>query len=78
MTTIISVENLSKSYRLGQIGTGTLTNDLKVWWARTRGKPNPLLKIGQADHSNQDSETLWALQDVGFTVQQGEVLSIAE
>ena len=76
MTTIISVENLSKSYRLGQIGTGTLTNDLKVWWARTRGKPNPLLKIGQTDHGNQDGETLWALHDVSFTVQQGEVLGV--
>jgi len=74
--TVISVENLSKSYRLGQIGTGTLTNDLKVWWARTRGKPNPLLKIGQTDHGNQDGETLWALRDVSFTVQQGEVLGI--
>jgi len=76
MTTVISVENLSKSYRLGQIGTGTLTNDLKVWWARTRGKPNPLLKIGQTDHGNQDGETLWALHDVSFTVQQGEVLGV--
>jgi len=74
--TVISVEHLSKSYRLGQIGTGTLTNDLKVWWARTRGKPNPLLKIGQEDHGNIDGETLWALKDVSFTVEQGEVLGI--
>ncbi len=35
---VISVENLSKVYRLGQIGTGTLTNDLRVWWA-TKGLP---------------------------------------
>jgi len=76
MPTVISVENLSKSYRLGQIGTGTLTNDLKVWLARLQGKPNPLLKIGQADHGNRAGETLWALKDVSFTVQQGEVLGI--
>jgi lipopolysaccharide transport system ATP-binding protein len=74
--TVISVENLSKSYRLGQIGTGTLSHDLEVWWAKIRGKPNPLLKIGQTDHGNQDGETLWALQDVSFQVQQGEVLGI--
>jgi lipopolysaccharide transport system ATP-binding protein len=73
---VISVENLSKSYRLGQIGTGTLTNDLKVWWAKARGKPNPLLKIGQTDHGNRDGEILWALKDVSFTVEQGEVLGI--
>lgn len=76
MSTVISVENLSKSYRLGQIGTGTFANDLKVWWARTRGKPNPLLKIGQTDHGNQAGDELWALKDVSFTVEQGEVLGI--
>lgn len=76
MTTVISVENLSKSYRLGQIGTGTLTNDLKVWWARRRGRANPLLKIGQNDHHHQNGETVWALQEVSFTVQQGEVLGV--
>ncbi len=76
MSTVISVENLSKTYRLGQIGTGTLTNDLKVWWARKRGLPNPLLKIGQADHGNLQGETLWALKDVNFKVERGEVLGI--
>ena len=40
MTTVISVEHLSKTYRLGQIGTGTFTNDLKLWWAKVRGVPN--------------------------------------
>lgn len=76
MTTVISVENLSKSYRLGQIGTGTFAQDLAVWWARVRGKPSPLLKIGQVEHGNYDGEELWALKDVSFTVQQGEVLGI--
>jgi len=74
--TVISVENLSKAYRLGQISTGTLSYDLKVWWARVRGKPNPALKIGQADHSNLVGETIWALKDVSFTVEQGEALGI--
>jgi lipopolysaccharide transport system ATP-binding protein len=73
---VISVENLSKIYNLGQIGTGTISNDLKVWWAKKRGKPNPLLKIGQTDHGNQDGEILLALKDINFTVQQGEVLGI--
>lgn len=76
MPTVISVENLSKTYRLGQIGTGTFANDMKVWWAKVRGKPNPLLRIGEKDHGNRDGEELWALRDVSFTVQQGEVLGI--
>jgi len=73
---VISVENLSKIYRLGQLGTGTFAHDLNVWWARTRGKPNPLLKIGETDHDDSDGEEIWALKDVSFTVEQGEVLGI--
>lgn len=76
MPPVISVENLSKSYRLGQIGTGTFTHDLAVWWAKMRGKPNPMLRIGEQDHGNRDNEELWALKDISFTVEQGEVVGI--
>lgn len=76
MTIVISVENLSKAYRLGQIGTGTFSHDLNVWWAKMRGRPNPLLRIGETDHGNRAGEQLWALRDVSFTVEQGEVLGI--
>jgi lipopolysaccharide transport system ATP-binding protein len=76
MSTVISVENLSKAYRLGQIGTGTFTYDLALWWAKMRGNPNPLLKIGEQDHGNRDGESIWALKDVSFNVEQGEVLGI--
>ena len=76
MPPIISVENLSKSYRLGQIGTGTFSYDLALWWAKLRGKPNPMLRIGEVDHGNRDGQELWALKDVSFTVDQGEVLGI--
>jgi lipopolysaccharide transport system ATP-binding protein len=71
--TVIIAENISKAYRLGQIGSGTLTNDMKVWWAKARGKPNPLLKIGQEE---LDGDTLWALRDVSFSIEQGMVLGI--
>ncbi len=76
MTNVISVENLSKSYRLGQIGTGTFAHDLSVWWARLRGKPNPLLRIGEQDHGRRDGEEVWALKDVSFAVEQGEALGV--
>lgn len=76
MTTVISVENLSKYYRLGTIGNRTLYEDLNRWWARMRGKPDPALKIGETDYGNREGEYIWALRDVSFQVQQGEVLGI--
>lgn len=76
MSAVISVENLSKIYRLGQISTGTFAYDLSIWWAKIRGKPNPMLRIGEKDHGNRDGEELWALRNVSFTVKQGEVLGI--
>src|ERR1044071_6654781 len=76
MSTVISIERLSKSYNLGQISTGTFAHDLAVWWAKARGKPNPLLRIGEKDYGNRAGEEIWALRAVSFTVQQGEILGI--
>jgi lipopolysaccharide transport system ATP-binding protein len=75
-TTAISIENISKSYRLGEIGTGTFRGDLRRWWARQRGKPDPYLKIGEPDYGNRVGETLWALKDINLNIEQGETLGI--
>ena len=76
MTSVISIENISKSYRLGQIGTGTFAHDLNAWWARLRGRPNPQLRVGDVDHGNRLGEEIWALRDISFDVGRGEVLGI--
>jgi len=74
--TVISVEDLNKSYQLGVIGTGTFQGDVQSWWAKLRGLPDPHLKIGEKDHGNRQGETIWALKDVNFQVRQGEALGI--
>jgi lipopolysaccharide transport system ATP-binding protein len=74
--TVISVDHLSKAYRLGQINTGTLTHDLKVWWARMRGLPNPVAKIGKELPADRIGETIWALRDINLQIAQGEILGI--
>mgnify|MGYP001572783341 CR=1 FL=1 len=76
--TVIKIENLSKQYRLGKVGTGTLSHDLNRWWARVRGKEDPYLKIGMENKisENGSSEYVWALRDINFEVKQGEVFGI--
>ncbi len=76
MPVVIQVENLSKYYRLGLIGGGTLREDINRWWAKVRGRPDPLLKIGDTDHGNREGGELWALRDVSFQVREGEILGI--
>jgi lipopolysaccharide transport system ATP-binding protein len=73
MSTVISVEHLSKSYRLGMIGGGTLREDVSRWWARMRRQPDPNLKIGEEHHARHIGQEFWALQDVSFEVKQGEI-----
>lgn len=76
MTTVISVENLTKRYDLGVIGTGTISRDLNRWWARIRKQPDPYTRIGQKDAFSRIGESILALDDVSFQVKQGEALGI--
>jgi lipopolysaccharide transport system ATP-binding protein len=76
--TIIKAENVGKLYKLGEIGTGTISHDLNRWLARIRGKEDPLAKVGEINDrtSKGNSDYVWALQNVNFEVKQGEVLGI--
>jgi homopolymeric O-antigen transport system ATP-binding protein len=76
MSTIISIENVSKAYRLGLIGGGTLKEDFARWCAKLQGKPDPFLKIGEEHHARRMGEQFWALDNVSFKVEEGEVLGI--
>lgn len=76
--TVIEVQNLSKMYDLGLVGTGTLSKDLNRMWAKMLGKPDPYAKLAELNDRSQktQSNTVYALRDINFSVEQGDVLGI--
>lgn len=78
MQPIIKIEGVSKLYRLGTIGTGSLGQDLTRTWARLRGKEDPFAIVGQSnDRTKQaDSDFVWSLRDINFSVNRGETLGV--
>lgn len=79
METVLQAENISKVFRLGNVGASTLTEDIRSLYYRLSGKRNPYLD--HAEHndrqaSDANSEYVWALKDIHFEVKKGEILGI--
>lgn len=74
----LKAENISKQYRLGEVGTGTLSHDLNRFWHTVRGKENPYLKIGEANDrtAKGNSDYVWSLRDINFEIEQGDAVGI--
>jgi lipopolysaccharide transport system ATP-binding protein len=77
-TSAISIQHLSKQYRLGVINYGRLTRDLQSFWARLRGRedPNSKVELGGLSGSSEGQDRFWALRDVNLNVKSGERLGI--
>lgn len=75
---VIEVNKLSKMYDLGLVGTGTLSKDLNRAWAKLRGKPDPYATIAELNDRSlkTESNVVYALKDINFKVEQGDVLGI--
>ena len=75
---ILEISNLGKQYKLGKVGTGTLSHDLNRWIAKIRGKEDPFLTVGEENDrtSNNTSGHVWALQGVNFELEPGDVLGV--
>ncbi len=79
MSTAIEFNNISKQYRLGLVSTRTLSHDLNRWWQTVvLHREDPYLKIGSVNDRSTaaDSEYVWALKDIDFKVEQGDVVGI--
>ncbi len=79
MATAIEFNHISKQYRLGLVSTRTLSHDLDRWFQTTiLRREDPYLKIGEVNDraSKGNSEYVWALRDIDFKVEQGDVVGI--
>lgn len=79
MTAAIKVENLSKAYQIGQIGTGTISRDIERWFVtKILGREDPFLKLGQTNNRAVRGETdvVWSLKDINLEVEQGDAVGI--
>jgi lipopolysaccharide transport system ATP-binding protein len=74
----IKAENISKQYRLGEIGTGTLSHDLNRLWYKMLGKDDPYLKIGEKNDRSKkgDCDYVWSLKNINFEIEQGDSVGI--
>ena len=75
----IEFDHVSKQYRLGLVSTKTLSHDIRRFWiTNILGKEDPYLKIGETNDraSKGSSEYVWALRDINFNVEQGDVVGI--
>jgi lipopolysaccharide transport system ATP-binding protein len=79
MNTAIKVTELSKIYRLGEIGTGTISHDLERWWAmKIRRQDDPFLKVGEINDRSKkgNNNIVYSLKDINFEIKQGEAVGI--
>lgn len=76
--TVLKVNDLSKMYRIGEVGTGTISDDLKRWWYNLRGKEDPFAKVGESNDRSTagNSDYVLALNNINFEVKKGEILGI--
>lgn len=75
---VLKVENIYKQYELGQVSTGTMAHDFNRWLHKIRGKEDPYLKITEKNTRDEQggSKFVWALDDISFDVNQGDVVGI--
>ena len=72
MSFAVSIENISKRYRLGEINRGQILADIHRWWMRRKAKTRTL----PDDAEPAEKGDFWALKNISFEIEKGETLAI--
>jgi lipopolysaccharide transport system ATP-binding protein len=74
---VLKIENVSKKYRLGATGSGSMSQDIMRWWYKVRGKEDPYASVGVVnDRTVAGGEYVWALKNINIEIKEGEVVGI--
>lgn len=75
---VIQAEHIYKQYRLGKVGRKSLHDDINRWMHKLAGKEDPYLQVGDVNDRTikGNSDYIWALQDISFSIKKGDVLGI--
>ena len=79
MSVVVKAEDISKVFRLGDVGSATLTEDIRAFFYRLRGKENPNIRLASTNDreaASAISNYVWALKDINFQVNQGEIVGL--
>jgi len=79
MPTALEFNDISKLYHLGKINSQYFSDELSRWWTmKVRRKEDPFLKVGETNDCSHkgESDYVWALKDINFKVEQGDVVGI--
>lgn len=79
MPTALEFNDVSKLYHLGKINSRYFSDEFSRWWTmKVRRKEDPFLSIDPINDLNAkgESDFVWALKDINFKVEQGDVVGI--
>lgn len=80
MSVVVHADHVSKIFRLGDVGSHTLTEDMRAAWYKIMGKENPYLKLASENDrtsgNSAGSDFVWALKDINFEVNRGEIVGL--
>jgi lipopolysaccharide transport system ATP-binding protein len=73
---VLEINEVSKLYRLGEVGTGMLLEDMGRWVKKNLGRNVQEIEADENDRTKTGGKSAWALKDISFQVNQGDIIGL--